>query len=212
MILKILVADDHALMREGIHIVLARFNREYQLVNAVNYEEALHYLETDTDFGLVLIDLNMPGEKPFTGLSRVLTISKETPVVVLSASEDPADIHRSIELGARGFIPKSASNEVLIAALELVLSGGVYLPPGLYGYTPEAENSVRRQDAARLTLTRRQKEVLELLAQGESNKGIGRILGLSEGTVRTHVNAIFKLLDVNNRTQASVSARELGLL
>jgi len=212
MILKILIADDNALMREGIHIVLARFNRKYQLMSATNYEEVLHCLETSTNFGLVLIDLNMLGEKPFTGLSRVLASSKKTPVVVLSSSEDPADIHRSFELGARGFIPKSASNEVLISALELVLSGGVYLPPGLYGYASDIKHNVREPNTVKVALTKRQKEVLELLAQGESNKGISRVLGLSEGTVRTHVNAIFKVLDVNNRTQASVSARTLDLL
>lgn len=212
MVLKILIADDHALMREGIHIVLSRLKREYQLVSAANYEDVLNCLKNNIDFGLILIDLNMPGEKPFTGLSQVLDNSKETPVVVLSASEDPADIHRSIELGASGFIPKSASNDVLIAALELVLSGGIYLPPGLYDYASKENDNIHKKDTAESTLTRRQKEVLQLLAQGESNKSIGRILGLSEGTVRTHVNAIFKTLNVNNRTQASVCAHELKLL
>jgi len=210
--LNILVADDHALMREGIHLVLSRLSEEPELVSAANYAETLHFLTLKTDFDLILIDLNMPGGQAFTGLVQVLTASREVPVVVLSASDNPADIHRSIELGAKGYIPKSESNERLIAALELVLLGGVYLPPRLYNYTPASDHIKFKPENAELTLTRRQKEVLVLLARGEPNKGIGRILGLSEGTVRTHVNAIFKLLDVNNRTQAGVSARTLGLI
>jgi len=220
--LKILVADDHALMREGIQTVLARFDGDLCLVDASNYEDVFRHLASATDFDLVLLDLTMPGEDPFPGLKRVLATAKETPVIVLSASEDPDDIHHSIELGARGFIPKSVSNEVLVAALELVLSGGVYLPPQLFDYTNSVEYTVgipanngtvsRAPNAVPPTITKRQKEVLELLALGNPNKAIGHILGLSEGTVRTHVNAIFKLLNVNNRTQAGVCARELGLL
>jgi len=220
--LKVLVADDHALMREGIQIVLARFDGDLRLADASNYEEVIYHLESATVFDLVLLDLTMPGEKPFPGLERVLATAKKTPVIVLSASENPVDIHRSIELGARGFIPKSVSNEVLVAALELVLSGGVYLPPQLFDYTNSVENTVGipandeadsgALNAAPPAITKRQKEVLELLAHGNPNKAIGHLLGLSEGTVRTHVNAIFKLLNVNNRTQASVRARELGLL
>jgi len=130
----------------------------------------------------------------------------------LSASENPSDMQQSIDLGAKGFVPKSASNEVLVAALELVLSGGIYIPPQLFNYSRNNENATQNSAALQPAITRRQKEVLALIAQGESNKEIGRTLGLSEGTVRTHVNAIFKLLNVNNRTQAGVKARTLDLL
>lgn len=211
--LTILIADDHALMREGIHIVLDRLNKKFQLVSAGNYDEVLRLLDEVDRFDLVLLDLNMPGQKPFPGLMQVLTAAKETPVVVLSASEDPADMQQSIDLGAKGFVPKSSSNQVLVAALELVFSGGVYFPPQLFDHVKNNGSASRHSSKqAQTAITRRQKEVLGLLAQGESNKEIGRTLGLSEGTVRTHVNAIFKLLDVRNRTQAGVRARAMGLL
>ncbi|VAW51344.1 hypothetical protein MNBD_GAMMA06-938 [hydrothermal vent metagenome] len=210
--LKILIADDHALMREGIQMVLDRFDKKYQLTNTTNYEEVLQQINETPDFDLILLDLNMPGYKHFSGLEQVLSGAEKTPVIVLSASENPADMQQSIDLGAKGFVPKSASNEVLVAALELVLSGGIYIPPQLFNYSRNNENATQNSAALQPAITRRQKEVLALIAQGESNKEIGRTLGLSEGTVRTHVNAIFKLLNVNNRTQAGVKARTLDLL
>lgn len=211
--LTILTADDHALMREGIHIVLNRLENKFQLLSATNFNEVINHLNEIADIDLVLLDLNMPGEKPFTGLARVLSAAKGIPVIVLSASEDPADMQQSIELGAKGFIPKSSSNQILVAALELVLSGGMYFPPQIFDSATGDKNSTRNQPGTvQASITRRQKEVLELIAKGKPNKEIGRTLGLSDGTVRTHVNAIFKLLDVNNRTQAGVKARKLGLL
>ncbi|VAW79790.1 Two-component transcriptional response regulator, LuxR family [hydrothermal vent metagenome] len=200
-------------MREGIHVVLNRLEKKFQLISAANYEETLSCLDEVADIGLVLLDLNMPGEMPFTGLTRVLSAAKGIPVVVLSASEDAADMQQSIELGAKGFIPKSSNNQILVAALELVLSGGVYFPPQIFDSVPGDRTTARNQPGTvQISITRRQKEVLGLIAEGKPNKEISRILGLSDGTVRTHVNAIFKLLDVNNRTQASVRGRELGLL
>lgn len=212
--LKILIADDHALMREGIHLVLERLDKEFQLASASNYAGTLQYLDEVTDVVLVLLDLNMPDEKPFSGLKRVLAAAKEIPVIVLSASEDPSDIRKSIEFGAKGYVPKSSSNQVLVAALELVLAGGVYFPPQLFDSASGVSRATQNQvgSITQALMTRRQSEVLELIAEGKSNKEIGRTLGLSDGTVRTHVNAIFKFLEVNNRTQAGVKARELGLL
>ena len=210
--LKILIADDHALMREGMQIVLDRLDKKHQAVSAANYEEVLYQLKKTPDFDLALLDLNMPGNKQFSGLKQVINNAGKTPVIVLSASENPADMQQAIDLGAKGFVPKSASNEILVAAMELVLSGGIYIPSQLFNFTRDSENTIENSEALQPTITRRQKEVLALIAQGKANKEIGRTLGLSEGTVRTHVNAIFKLLKVNNRTQASVKARTLDLL
>lgn len=210
--MKVLVADDHALMREGLQIVLARLDGDLQIIEAIGFEDVLRKLKSCGEIDLALIDLAMPDDDPFIGLKRVLDATLDIPTVVLSASENPADMHHSIALGAKGFIPKSASSEVLLSALELVLSGSTYLPTQLFGYTGDTNKATIGSSASEISITRRQREVLNLLSQGQTNKGIGRTLGLSEGTVRTHVAAIFKILDVNNRTQASKRAQELALL
>ena len=136
------------------------------------------------------------------------------PVIVLSASDDRLHVLQAVNLGAAGFIPKTSSSRVMLSALKLVLSGGVYLPPALldqgdHGNEPPAAKTGAEGAAA--FLTPRQREVLALLGQGKSNKEIARVLNLAEGTVKLHVTAILKALNVNNRTRAVVAASQLGL-
>jgi DNA-binding NarL/FixJ family response regulator len=137
------------------------------------------------------------------------------PVVVLSATEDRDTVLRAINDGAMGFIPKTSRTEVLIAALRLVFSGGVYLPPSVFAAAahgvaePRPAASVRSPREA--GLTERQAQVLALLVQGKSNKLICRALDLAEGTVKIHVTAILRALNVSNRTEALVAVSRMGL-
>ncbi len=220
--MKVLIADDHDLVREGIAHVLQRIDAEVELLHARDYSEVLELIPDNTDVDFVLIDLSMPGLDPFEGLAQVRECAPNVPLIVLSASEKEDDIRRALDCGIRGYIPKSASNQVMLAAIELVLSGGVYVPPALIGVVAggasseflKSQNIQRSTNPAGVkdTLTRRQKEVLELLSTGKTNKEIGRDLGLSEGTVRTHVTAIFRALNVSNRTEAGHVAMQLGLI
>lgn len=216
--MRILIADDHALMREGMLVVLSRIADEVHMVEASNYAEAGDLIIKHEDLGLVLIDLTMPGGDPFTELDKIIDACVNIPVVVISASESPADMRRAIKAGAKGYLHKAVDNDVLMAAIDLVLSGGIYLPSQLLDYPVVSESDDAGVPADKLLnssgelLTKRQTEVVGLLAKGLSNKEIGRELGLSEGTVRTHISTIFRILEVNNRTQASVRARELNLL
>jgi DNA-binding NarL/FixJ family response regulator len=127
------------------------------------------------------------------------------PIVVLSGSEDRADMRRALNRGAMGFIPKSATAPVMLSALRLVLAGGVYVPPAM------VESSGSADDCAQRVLTPRQIDVLARVIEGQQNKAIAAALGLSEATVKAHVTALFKTLNVRNRTQAARAAERLGL-
>lgn len=208
--MKILVADDHALFREGMRYVLAGLGSNVEILEARDGSEALALVAGRPDLDLVLLDLAMPGMDGFTGLRALRTRIPAVPVVILAASEDSADVRLALNGGAMGFIPKSSTSSVMLSALRLVLSGGVYLPPAFLEKSSRrgtTESGAPSLDA--LGLTARQQDVLKLLGQGQSNKEIAQALGLAEGTVKLHVSAILKALDVDNRTQAVIAAARL---
>lgn len=200
--LKILIADDHALFREGMRHTLQQLDKNAVVIETCDYSATREQLASHPDLDLALIDLNMPTQDKTANIDTLLAESPTVPIVVLSASEDRRDIRRALEAGAMGFIPKSESAEVMLGALHLVLSGGIYVPPIL----------VRSDDTARNgDLTPRQRDVLREMAGGKSNREIGEHLGLSEATVKVHITAIFKCLNVTNRGHAVVAARQRGL-
>jgi len=208
--MKILVADDHALFREGLRHVLLQFGAGVAVIEAPNCEQALSLSALNPDLDLALLDLKMPGMDGFEAMSLLLERSPALPIVVLSSSEDPADMRRALEAGAMGFISKSETAQVILSALRLVLSGGIYVPPALV-----RESAIRAQShasAASSRLTPRQLGVLSLVVQGKSNKMIARELDLSEATVKVHVSAIMKALNAINRTQVAMTAKKLGLI
>lgn len=203
--MKILLADDHKLVRAGLVLVLKQMEPDIELLEAGTGREAVSLAEAHNDIDLVLMDLDLPEGSGLEALSAINAKSAGMPVVILSAMEDQAMVSRAMELGARGFIPKSASGEVMVNSLRLVLSGGICLPPG-YGEARGEKN------AELPNLTHRQLEVLRFMAQGNSNKEIARELGISENTVRVHISAIIGALDATNRTEAAYSAMRLGLI
>lgn len=208
--MKILVADDHALFREGLHYVLAGLGNDVEIFEARDGAEALALAAARPNLDLVLLDLAMPGMDGFAGLRALRTRIPAVPVVILAASEDSADVRLALNGGAMGFIPKSSTSSVMLNALRLVLAGGVYLPPAFLEKSTRrgaTESTAPTLDA--LGLTTRQQDVLKLLGQGQSNKEIAQALGLAEGTVKLHVSAILKALDVDNRTQAVITAARL---
>ena len=212
--MKILVCDDHALFREGVVSALRELEPGVVLLEASDGAEALRMAEAHADLDIVLLDLQMPGTDGWTGLARLQKTCPTLPVVILSASEEPEDARRAIDAGAAGFVTKSTRGPLLRAALRLVLSGGVYVPPHLLAAAPAQGSSAarsggRRQRAAQLSP--RQLEVLRLMARGLTNVEIGNVLGVALGTVKAHLAVIFEVLDVSNRTEAALVMRELGL-
>ncbi|WP_454902632.1 LuxR C-terminal-related transcriptional regulator [Variovorax gossypii] len=221
--MKILIADDHRLVIEAVKAKLSELEPGIEFVLAMSVDELLAGASDDLD--LALIDLNMPGADGQAHIDEIRQRHPALPVMVLSGYEDPAIMRSALERGVLGFIPKAYSPEVMLSAVRLVLAGGVYvppmmltaLPPGIVaGVAPQAVETPSRGGAGSQTLehlrnvlTERQVEVLQLLSQGKPNKLIGRSLGISEGTVKIHLAAIFRALNVRNRTEAVVAAQAL---
>jgi len=227
--MKILIADDHRLVIEAVKAKLSELQGGIDFVLAMSVDELFAGVSDDVD--LALIDLNIPGAEGHSHIDELRRRHPAVPVIVLSGYEDPAIMRGVLERGVLGFIPKAYSPDVMLSAVRLVLAGGVYvppmllsaLPPGVVAGVPGAAPGAGAQSPSprlggagsptlehlRKVLTERQVEVLQLLSQGKPNKLIGRSLGISEGTVKIHLAAIFRALNVRNRTEAVVAAQSL---
>lgn len=219
--MKLLLADDHAMFRTAVADGLeAMIGTGTEVLEADSYDAAHALLQNNPDVDVVLLDLLMPGFANFDGLGVLVRDFPAVPVVVLSGSESRENVTRALSLGAMGYIPKRYSNDVLIGALRLVLSGGLYVPPAVLPLssdpatpkpTPQATSpaaTIRPED---LGLTPRQSEVLALVLQGLPNKLICRRLNLAEPTVKVHMQAVLRALDAQNRVQAVIEASRRGL-
>lgn len=215
--MKCLIIDDHVLIREALQGVLRELKGEAAvIIEAQDGREALRQVEQNPDVELILLDLGLPDRDGFDLLVELSRHCPTASVVVLSAQQDSDRVLKALDLGALGYIPKSAKREVMLGAFNLIFSGGVYVPPEILGrYAPApipAEPTfAAKRPAADLGLTERQMEVLALMMQGKSNKAICRVLDLAEPTVKIHVSAILKVLKVANRTEAVIAAGALGL-
>jgi DNA-binding NarL/FixJ family response regulator len=207
--MKILVVDDHTLIREALRGVLKELDAEATILEATNAGAGVELIEQHGDLALVLLDLGLPDRDGFSLLEELNERYPAVPVVVLSARQERAEVAKALDLGAAGFIPKSAGREIMLSALGLVLSGGIYIPPQILA-RDEASTTAARISPTDLGLTERQIAVLALMAQGKSNKHICRTLNIAEATVKNHVTAIFKALKVTSRSEAVVAVGKLG--
>lgn len=220
------IIDDHPFVRDALSVIISSMEERPSVSgfgSLEKFEEAAGKGET---FDLVLLDLGIPGFTGLESLRRFRALESLMPVVVISASDDRATILEALDLGAMGFIPKTSGRDVLMRALELVLAGGIYIPPQAL---ERAEESLSRPHDSRpparaeepaaqtysrgpafSSLTQRQCDVLELLVKGLPNKLICRELDLSPNTVKSHISAIFRALDATNRTQAVIAAQSGG--
>jgi DNA-binding NarL/FixJ family response regulator len=219
--MKILLVDDHILFREGVALLLRSLIADDSLFQAGSCEEAVAHVAANPDIELVLMDINLPGSSGLEGIARIRAQYPRLPVVALSSQDDKQTILEAIDAGAMGFIPKSSSSAILLAALQLVLSKGIYIPPAAFirervatAPLPEARVPLRSSESttpADLGLTPRQSDVLYLILQGKSAKAICRDLDLSTSTVKSHTSAALRALNVTTRTQAVIAAARLGL-
>jgi len=217
--LRILLADDHDLVREALSLLFQQYFEDCEVVEAGALDPALDHIVATNDFDLVLLDLRMPGMNGLEGLKRILErAAKTTAVVLLSGAYRSEDVRHAIEAGAQGFIPKTLRGQALANAIQLVLAGEKYLPSsilndmtdGIVG-GPDREKRMAggfgvEGDFARLTP--REREVLALLSEGRPNKDIARHLDLREITVKYHLKNIYRKLNVSNRAQAVKTALE----
>jgi len=212
--MKLLIVDDHAVLREGLAALLQQIGPETIVIQARNASDAMALLPDHPDLDVVLLDLMMPGTKGVDALSDFGRTRPDLPVIVLSSSEDPADVRRALAAGALGYVPKSVGHRVLLSAIQLVLNGELYVPPlVLQEVSLNADGGAHKADfRPEQALTARQIEILKFVSEGAANKTIANVLGLSEKTVKAHITAIFKTLNVVNRTQAAAAGRKAGLI
>lgn len=215
--MRILIADDHRLIVEGVKLKLAELGEDTEFVVAMTVEDIQRVIREHPPLDLALIDLAMPGANGRRHLTDLMEAFPDMPLVVLSGSENPELMKDLLDMGVVGFIPKAYSPDVMLSAVRLVLSGGVYVPPMMLNpehvaatEATEAADDATLETRLRELLTDRQIDVLHLLSQGKPNKLIARDLGISEGTVKIHLAAIFRALNVRNRVEAVVASRRLG--
>jgi DNA-binding NarL/FixJ family response regulator len=205
--MKFLIIDDHPIVREGIAAVLRQIDSSVDILEAGDGKTGLAQMAATADLDCVLLDLRMTGMAGMPTLEQTRQQYPAVPLVVISSSEDPADARRALAAGARGYIPKSAGRNTMLAAIRLVLAGEVYVPPLVL----LVESSPVR-GRLETGITERQMDVLRLVCEGLPNREIGQQLDMHEKTVKAHVTAVFKALGVVNREQAIETARASGLV
>jgi len=213
---NILITDDHALLRDGLKLLLQPLAEDININEADSLEEALVLCSPEEDVNLVLLELDAPGVNGIAGVRALRQRRREVPIVALGVSRRREDVIAVLEAGANGYIPRTASGALLLSALRLVVAGETYIPSMLLTDrgAPEAPSGDLfaadfRGPLARLT--GRQRELLLLLARGSSNAEIAAAMGIEVNTAKNHIKAIFKALGASNRTQAVVEAVRLGM-
>lgn len=206
--MRILVIEDHALVREGLLLALKALEdngETAEILGAKDVDAATALLEANDDVDLLLLDLMLPGTSGMAFLGVVRKRFPHIPVVVLSALDDGDTVMKAIRQGAAGFVSKASPTDVLLGALREVLAGEIWLPPEYRELSTKRRRA--KTVAERFGLTKSQSRVLELVAEGKTNRDIAKLLDVTEGTVKIHVSAIFKAMGVSNRSQALLVAQ-----
>lgn len=204
------VADDHPLFRGAIKEALRAIGETVQIFEAGDFDATKKLVADIADIDLVLLDLTMPGASGLSGLVTLRALQPTVPIVIVSASDDPITIRRSLELGASGYVKKSASIEHIRSAINTVLAGGVVAPENI-DLGKESDPEIADLIARIRTLTPQQSRVLGMLGEGLLNKQIAYELGVSEATIKAHVSAVLQKLNVDSRTQAVISLSKIGI-
>lgn len=206
---RFVVADDHPLFRGALRQALGGLDDGCTILEAGDFDEVKALIAQDPDIDLVLLDLAMPGASGLSGLVALRGLNPAMPIVVVSAYDDPQTIRRALDLGASGFISKSARMEEMCEAVSTVLEGGIYTP-GEIELGEEGDPEISDLIGRLQTLTPQQSRVLAMLAEGLLNKQIAYELGVSEATIKAHVSAILQKLGVDSRTQAVIRLSRIG--
>lgn len=216
--MKVLLVDDHALFREGVCLILRQYRDDVHIDMCETAQAAIDMATAKhadgVDYDLVLLDYNLPDSNGEQCLQQLASTQPNSPIVMLSGNNDAVLIQRLLGLGAKGYITKNVSMSVMLSAIQLVLSGGIYVPTDALGASAVNTEQVVPVPSAKPanSLTERQTDVLREMSKGLSNKEIARQLAMSPSTVKVHLAAIFRELDVTNRTQAVTKAKTLSLV
>ena len=207
--MRILLADDHVLVRDALKSYIERLADDAAVLVASTFPEAFTLAQRDTSLDLVILDLRMPGMNGLEGLTRMRELHPQIPVVIMSGLARPQDIDEAMAGGAAGFFPKTLNGAALVSAVRLVLAGERFVPSTDHA-SANSNGAPKAEDEATSSLTTREREVLDLLTKGLSNKEIARLLELQEVTIKLHVRGICRKLGAKNRTQAALRAVAIG--
>ena len=221
--MRFLIADDHELFLQGLNFILQKEFPQAQIITANSYTSIFEILKTDKKFDLILTDLAMPGAKWLDALQKIHQICPEVPIIIISAVFEREILQKTFDIGVSGYLSKSFPNNIIISAINLVLAGGMYIPPEVLQMSIKSSpepvrdllndlNSPEKKTVENNVLTPRQMDVLRCLSEGLSNKQIAYKLGLSEGTVKIHLTLLMRALDVTNRLAAVREASKKGLI
>lgn len=207
--MRVLIADDHQLFIDGIRHILNKLDTVMEITETNRAGQAIEILESGQEFDLILIDLSMPGMDGMSILQRMHARKTWLPLVVVSSEENPCTIKSALDAGALGFIPKTHSSQQMLSALSAILEGDVYIPADI---EKQINNLESRRAPLEDGITKRQYDVLLLLAKGYPNKQIAASLFLTEHTVKAHISALFTALHASNRTECVQIATRQGIL
>lgn len=210
--MRILVVDDHKLILEGIGMLLRNQLQGADVLTADCAEYALDVVSKEKDLNLVILDLYLPGLDGHAFLKAMRARKNCVPVIVISSSENINDIKDALDVGAKAFLPKSATKEEMVDTIYRVLDGEKVVPKYIRDQITRLQMTIPAQTGNTFPLTRRQREVVTLIEKGLSNKQISKTLNISESTTKSHVSALFDLLNASNRTECLRRAKELGIL
>ena len=214
--MNILMVEDHRLVADAMKSMLSEIDTNIAVTACYSTQHALSIIDSGRRFELILTDLFMPGIDGIGLMVGLRSRGKRMPVVVISGTADDKFVRTAMEHGASGFIPKTLPGVEMISGLKQVLAGGRFFPERFIAYDLELQNGDRRpavgQNANALRPGQKQLQVLQLMADGNSNKQISQIVGISEATVKYHTSQLFKLLGVKNRTSCVREAQQRGMI
>lgn len=205
--MRILLADDHDLVRDAIGALLESEDPSIRVDTVEDLPSALATLRGGQTYDVVILDLRMPGMNGLSGISKVKSLRHDVPIVIMSGNASTQDVHTALELGAKGFLPKTLAGRSLVNAVKLVASGESYVPTDVL-----TSGGALAADGIRATLTKREMEVLAQLRRGHSNKEIGRVLSIAETTVKLHVRSLNEKFSARNRTDIVIRAIDAGII
>lgn len=209
--MKILITDEHPLYRDRLALDLEQQFPDTIIIQASNFSQAVKIIYEESGIDFILLDLDMSDVKWEEGVKFLKQKAPDVKIIALSACEDVRKIMKILDLGIKGYIPKRADTKAVKEALKNILNGGTYFPTALSKNNSEVSD-IPRYKVKIKNLTNRQSQVLDLIAEGKSNKQIAYEMGVSEATVKLHINALLRSLNVNNRTQAVITAQKMGLI
>ncbi|WP_020406398.1 response regulator transcription factor [Hahella ganghwensis] len=216
--LKALLVDDHPIVTEAITTALLALNIFSEATSVRSLAEAMEFLGNNSEIDLVMLDLHLEDTQGVDGMSTLRENYPDLPIVIFSGEEDPAIIAQSFEYGVRGFIPKSSNVDIIVNVIRMVMAGSSYIPPNairLLGFDlPPTATKPTPTPAPqeKPSFTPRQEEVLHCLLKGMPNKVIADRLNMAEGTVKTHLATVFRVLGAKSRAQVILKARQLGMI